>query len=211
MMKTARWLLGVMAAGVVAGTVMAEEAGTGAMKAEPYYIVKTVGFDRRNDVLSISETELRAMEKTIKLEQKYFSKALSLAAKEWRDDEINKGILFPAAMLKPRTILSSVKYASAAKAEEQLNRLADLDAKKRDRNAEKEKRRPGSTRAGKKDSKSLPKKDEILFRAADLVKSKIESIMAETPAEGAPAAPAKPAAPAAIDAGGAKNAVKAAL
>ncbi len=210
-MKTARWLLGVMAAGVVAGTVMAEEAGTGAMKAEPYYIVKMVGFDRRNDVVSMSETELRTLEKTIKQEQKYFSKALSLAAKEWRDDEINKGIMFPFTMLKPRTILSAMKYASAEKAEEQLSKLADQDAKKMMRNAEKEKRRPGSTRAGKKDSKSLPEKDAILFRAADLVKSKIESIMAETPVKGAPATPAAPAAPAAIDAGGAKNAVKAAL
>ena len=201
-MKTMRWLVRVMAAVVVAGSAMAEEAAPGAMKAEPYYIVKTVGFDRRTDVVSMSESEFRTLEKTIKQEQKYFSKAVARAAKEWREDESNKGILFPATMMKPRSIMSSQKYSSSEKAEEQITKLGDLDAKKRDRLAEREKRRPGSAKAGKKDSKSSSKKDEILYRAADLVKANIEAVMAEVPAEGAPAA---------LDAGGAKNAVKAAL
>lgn len=205
-MKTTQWFLGMMAAGLVAGTALAEEAGKGTEKPEPYYLVKMAGMDRTSDTVVVSEAELRDLEKTIKLEQKYFQKAVALAAKEWNAEEINKGIMFPGSMLKPRTIVSSMKYASSEKAEEKLAKLAGLDPKKGD--PKNDKRRPVARKPVKKTPKPASKQEEILTRAADYVKSKIDTLIAEAPAAGAPAAPA---APAAIDAGGAQNAVKAAL
>lgn len=205
-MKTTQWFLGMMAAGLVAVPAMGEEAGKGTEKPEPYYVVKIAGMDRTSDTEMMSEAEFRELEKTMKLEQKYFPKALALAAKEWAAEEINKGVMFPGSMLKPRTIASSMKYASSEKAEEKLAKLAGLDPKKKG-DAKNDKRRPVAKKPVKKTPKPASKQEEILARAADYVKSKIDTLIAEAPAAGAPAAPA----PAAIDAGGAQNAVKAVL
>lgn len=190
-MKSTGWVMGLVVAGLVAGTAVAEDA---AGKSEAYYVVKTSGMDRKAETEVMSETQLREFEKTLKLEQKHFPKAVILAGKEWASEEINKGVVFPGSMLKPRSIVSSMKYPSIEKAQEKLIKLEGGDVKK----TVKGQRRP----APKKPEKPS-KRDEILARAADLVKSKIDALIKETPAAGA--------APAAIDAGGAQNAVKAVL
>lgn len=195
-MNTTRWVLGLLIAGMVAGTAVAEEA---AGKSEAYYVVKTSGMDRKVEMEVLSEPELRDLEKTLKLEQKHFSKAVILAGKEWASDEMNKGLMFPGSTLKPRSIVSSMKYPSLEKAQEKLIKLEGGDTRKNAR---------GQLRpAPRKPVKPASKRDELMARAADLVKFKIDALISETPAAGA--APA--AAPAAIDAGGAQNAPKADL
>ena len=196
-MKSTRWVLGVM----VAVVVMAKAAaGAEQVKEEPYYLVKTLGMDRTPDSVVMSETELRELEKTLKLEQKYFAKAVILAGKEWGTEELNKGTMFPGSMLKPRSIVSSMKYPSLEKAMEKLNKLAGTDPKAGGKTIRGSARRT----TPRKTDKPVSKREEILERAADAVKSKLETLIAEAPAPGAPAA-----APAAIEAGGARNEVKA--
>ncbi len=173
MNKMAAWFVGVVVAGmfVGAGHVRAEEAGS-------CYIVKATGYDRKIVTEMLPEAEFKALEKTIKLEQKYFSKAVALAGKEWSADEMNKKTPFPGGMLKPRTIVSSQKFSSSAKAGEQLTKLENMEAKRAERLAEQEKNTRGRGRGRSAVSKKDLKKEGNLALAAGLVKTKLDALVA---------------------------------
>lgn len=201
-MNAGSWVRGMVVAGVVAGSVCAVMAEEGAKVSDAAYIVKTMGMDRKIETVVMPEADYKALENTLKLEQKYFSKAVSLAAKEWRADEANKGITFPGSMLKPRSIMVAQRFATAAKADEQMTKIEEQEAKKKERAAEKEKKmRRGAPL--KKDSK----RDDNLALAADLVKAKLGELVAGNGAEPA-AAGAAPAA-AKVEGGGADMGAKA--
>lgn len=163
-----RWLVGVVVAGmfVGAGFVRAEEGSA-------RYIVKTTGYDRKIVMEILPEAEFKALEKTIKLEQKYFPKAVALAGKDWRADEMNKKIPFPGNMLKPRNIMMAQKFPSAEKAEEQLTKLENTEARK--------------VAVSQKD----PKKEGNLALAVDVVKIKLDTLVANGGIEPGVAKPAE--------------------
>jgi hypothetical protein len=197
MNKMAAWFVGVVVAGmfVGAGHVRAEEAGS-------CYIVKATGYDRKIVTEMLPEAEFKAFEKTIKLEQKHFPKAVALAAKEWRADEMNKKIPFPGNSLKARSIMSSQKFPSSEKAGEQMTRIENMEAKKAERLAEQEKNSRGRGRGRGTGSTKDPKKKENLGIAADLVKTKLDALVAGGGAEAGAAELAEGGAK--VEAGGAQ-------
>ena len=161
-------------AGVMAGTVHAGEGG---------YVVKVVGLDRSTEVKTLSETDFRALEKTIKLEQKFFSKAVEMATKEWRADELNKGKPFLGSRLSAPVIAMVQKYPSLEKADAQLTRTQDQEAKKLEKKGVKK----TTSRKAQDD------KDGELVQAADLVRIKLDELISKSGAGGNPPAPeAKP-------------------
>lgn len=186
-MKRGLWLAGGMAMWMMAGSVC-----SGAIGEEACYIVKIMGYDRKIEVVTMPESEFKNFDKALKQEQKVFPKALAIVAKEWRADELNKGIAFPGVSLKPRTLVTSQKFPSAAKAEEQLSKLEDQEARKLERQAEREKGNPQGGK-GKKDSK----KEEIIAQAASMLKAKMDELMAGAGGEAAAGEGAK------VEAGGA--------
>jgi hypothetical protein len=170
-MNMRRWLGGLVAFCIVSGTAVA---------AESFYLVKTQGYDRKAEMVTMSAAEYKAYEQNIKLEQKYFSKAVSLVAKEWRADPLNKTIAFPGSRLIPRTIMGAQKFSSIEKADEQLSRFQDQEAKKAERVAERERQQSRYNRnASKGKSKAQESRDAELTRAADLVKAKLDDLISK--------------------------------
>ena len=181
-MKMHGLVLGLVAACFAAGTVRGGES---------CYLVKTAGFDRKVEMQTMSESEYKAFSQTIKQEQKYFSKALAIVARDWRADELNKGIAFPGSRLVTRTIMGAQKFASQEKADEQLSKYQDQEAKKLEREAAHEKRNPQRNKNKSKSAQEM--KEAELTRAADQVKAKLEELIAKAgggASEGAPAAAA---------------------
>jgi hypothetical protein len=129
MNHSTRWLVGVVVVGMLAGAGFVRAEGA----ASACYIVKIIGSDRKATLEILPEAEFKALEKTIKLEQKYFSKAVSLAAKDWREDKLNKGAPFPGAMLKPRTIMTSQKFPTMEKGGEQMTKHGSEESGTADR------------------------------------------------------------------------------
>lgn len=159
-MKMSYWLVGVMLIGCMTGTVRAAEEG---------YLVKVVGFDRKAEWQTMTETDFKVLEKNIKLEQKLFAKAVEMAGKEWRADEFNKGIAFPGSRLMCRSIGQSQAFPSMEKAEAQLTRIQDQEARKAEKN------NPAGT--AKKPNKAQEKKEMELIQASDLVKTKLAELV----------------------------------
>lgn len=160
-MKMSYWLTVAMMIGYMTCTAFAAEEG---------YLVKVVGFDRKVEWQTMTENDFKTLEKNIKLEQKLFPKAVELAGKEWRADELNKGIAFPGSRLMCRSIGQAQAFPSMEKAEAQLTRIQDQEARK----AEKaEKNNPGA----KKPNKALEKKEGELMQASDLVKTKLAELV----------------------------------
>ncbi|MEI6787554.1 MAG: hypothetical protein WCL49_03650 [bacterium] len=187
MNKLTPWIIGVVITGMLAGTGSAwAEGGTAC------YVVKTMGFDRKIVTEMMPEADFKALEKTIKLEQQFFPKAVALAGKDWRADEMNKKIPFPGNMLKARTIMASQKFPSAEKAGEQMTKYENQEAKKAERQAELEKNSRGRGATALKDSK----KEGNIALAIDLVKAKVDALVAGGGSEPGAAGPA--------EAGGAK-------
>ena len=184
MNHSTRWLVGVVMAGMFAGAgfVRAEEGGA-------CYIVKTTGYDRKIVTEMLPEAEFKALEKVIKLEQKYFPKAVALAGKEWRADEMNKKIPFPGNVLKARAIMASQKFPSAEKAGEQMTKIENQEARKAERQAELEKNSRGRGVTSLKD----PKKEGNIALAIDLVKTKLDALVAGGGSEPGAAGAAEPA------------------
>ncbi len=180
-MNAARWIFMLAIVVFAAGKVAA---------GDDYYLVKVTGSDRKVETLSMPGTEFKELEKTIKLEQKFFQKAVSQVAKEWRADELNKGIPFPGAKLSPRVIAGSQKFSSQEKAEEQLSKTEEQEAKRAEREAKKKQHRRKPKDGGAKEKE--------LERAAELVTAKVEELIAAKAGGGA----GKDAAE--LDAGGAK-------
>ncbi len=178
MNKIMPWIMGVVITGMFAGAGSARAEGASAC-----YIVKTMGFDRKIATEMMSEAEFKALEKNIKLEQRYFPKAVALVGKDWRADELNKKIPFPGNMLKPRNIMMAQKYPSSEKAVEQLTKLENMEAKK----AEQESNSRGRGSASLKD----PKKDANLAMAGGLVKIKLDILVANGGLEPGAAKPAE--------------------
>lgn len=162
-MKTLRWL-SVLAVGLVAVAAWAGEEG---------YLVKVVGCDRKTEWQTMSETDFKSLEKIMKLEQKFFPKAVELAGKDWRTDELNKGITFPGSRLACRSIMTAQPFPSLEKAEAQLNRLQDQEARKLEKQLEKDKK------AGVKKvkTKSQDAKEAETMRAMDLVQAKLMELV----------------------------------
>ena len=163
-MKRSRWLTLVVLSCLMAGIVRAAEEG---------YLVKVVGLDRKAEWSALSETDFKNLEKTIKLEQKYFSKAVELAGKEWRADELNKGVNFPGSRLTPRMIMQKDKHPSLEKASAWLTKIQDQESKKTDKSGGKK----GSSKKGKLSPQET--RDAELSQAISLVKTKLDDLVSK--------------------------------
>lgn len=155
-----KWIVGVVAFGVVSLTVQA---------GEDFYLVKVKGFDKQVETEVISAAEFKALESAIKLEQKLLPKAVAEAGKEWRADEFNKGIPFAGNKVTPRIIMSATKYASQDKANEALTKFEDLQSKKAERDSKKKTEK----------TKEQLKQEGDLAAVAAVVKNKLEELSAK--------------------------------
>ena len=179
-MNVKHWILGVVAGVVLAGPVVA---------GDEFYLIKIVNYDRKRDVMTMSAEEFKTLEKNLKYEEKFFPKAVSDVAKDWRADELNKGIPFPGGRLSPRTVLAAQKFPSQEKADAQLSRYQDQEAKKAERAAEREKN--DRSKVKKTKNKSDLAREEETTRAADLVKAKVGEYLVKAGLTVAETAPAK--------------------
>ena len=161
-MKMKQWILSAVAGMVLAGSAVA---------GDEFYLVKISNYDRSRDVMTMSAADFKALEKTLKQEEKYFAKAVADVAKDWRADELNKGIPFPGGRLVKRAIVTSQKFPTAEKADEQLTRHEDQEARKAQRAAAKTK--------GAKVKKPVDPREEETARAVELVKTKIDEYVAK--------------------------------
>lgn len=178
-MKTLRWMVLGIAVMMVTGIANA---------AEKACLVRLMGMDRKAEWQAMNQADFDALQKNLKLEEKFFPKAVEAAGKEWRADELNKKIPFPGSRLAPRKIMTSTEFESMEKAEAQLSRIQDQEAEKLERQLEREKK----SRQTK--SKSKDSKEGELQMAASAVQAKLNEMVVkaggtavEAPAIEAPA------------------------
>jgi len=161
-MSTWKWIFGMLAVVMASFTAQA---------GEEYYLVKIKGFDKQIEMTSMSATEYKALEAAVKLEQKYFMAAVAEAAKEWRADELNKGVPFMGNKLTPRTIMMATKYSSSEKATEALSKIEEMQSKKDERDFKSKKR---TTKP-----KDQIKQESEIMTAAALVKTKLDAMISK--------------------------------
>lgn len=137
---------------------------------EDAYLVKVKGLDKSIQVQVMTAAEYKAFDATIKLEQKLFPQALAAAAKEWRADELNKGVPFLGNKLMARSIAGATKYPSADKASDALTKYEDMQAKKEEREIKKK-----STK-----SKEQTKAEGDVLNTASVVQKKLDELVART-------------------------------
>lgn len=184
------WLVVVMTA-----------SGAFAAAGESYMLVKLMGYDKKPTMEIMSATEYKEFQKQVKLEQRYFQKALAQASKEWREDKVNKGISFPISHLAPRTITGDRRFSSQEKADAELQQFNEMMDKRDEREA---KRNSRSRKA------ALDKEKEVVAsRAAELIKVVLEDVIAkasEGPSEKGEKAPVQEVGGAKVGAGVLKGA-----
>jgi hypothetical protein len=141
--------------------------------AEPYFLVKVQGLDRTLEMKVMSAAEVKALEKTLVMEKRLFPQAIAAAQKEWKADELNKTVTFPAAKVIPRTIVGMPeKYLSQEKADEALARYEDRLARRRMKEEETLKGQSKKTKSDKDEQKEL-----VALQAVELVRAKLDELL----------------------------------
>lgn len=174
---------------------VAVPAAQPAAPAEESFLVKIKGMDGQVSMEVMNTEEKKKIEKDLQLEQRYFSDVVRKVGQEWTADESNKGIPYPGFRLFPRRLITSERFPSREKAEKQLSMYEERDSKK-----------SAPKPAGKNDKAA--EKEAQLSRAMDLVKSRLDEVIATKTAP-APTPEKNAAGPA--GAPPAKDAVKKAL
>lgn len=156
-------------------------------RAEGYVLVKTQDMTKKTTTEVMSDTEFKALEKAIQMENRYFQQALQLAAKAWREDELNKGTPFAGSRLMPRKIVGSVeKFSDQEKAQKKLTAIEDMESRKEERAREREIANKGGK--AKKSKEELIKefdRENALMSAAEAVKAKLDELISAKAAAGA--------------------------
>jgi hypothetical protein len=125
----------------------------------------------------MSEGDFRSLEKTIDLEDALFPKAIEMASREWNSKD-NQKVVFPAARLTARSILSSEACPSLEKA--QAKRVANEEQGSRNlqrKKDEMEARNWLMRRAYRRQEAEDIAKARVLEQAAKLVKAKMDILM----------------------------------
>lgn len=152
--------------------------------AEGYVVVKIQDMTKKITMELMSDSDFKTLEKTIQMESRYFQQAVQAAAKEWREDEANKGTAFAGGRLVPRRIAGSPeRFSNEEKAQARLTAIEDLEGKK-------ELRQMDRARNQRKSRDVLTKemeRESALSSAEDVVKAKLEEMIsgkASAPAAG---------------------------
>jgi len=172
-MNAWKWMMGIMMVFALSLTVQA---------ADDYYLVKMKGLDKQTEMKVMSVAEFKELETTIKLETKFLPTAVAEAAKDWRADELNKGVPFPGNKVSAPMIITSTKFSSSEKANAELTKYEELQAKKEEREA----KQPKSKDVASKEAKQASERRA----AAELIKPKLEALIAKSGAAGAKGAEA---------------------
>jgi len=134
-------------------------------------VVKITGLDGNDKYQVMTSTELKALEKRIRDESRYFRKALDNAKKAWEADESHEKIRFPSSAVRVRKARMMGRFKSNEDAQEKLlvyeERLAESEKKA----AEKEKER--ANRALKR-ARSKQAKEKMMEKVKEAESEKAE-------------------------------------
>lgn len=156
--------------------------------AEGYVVVKIQDMCKKTTTEVMSDTEFKALEKALQLENRYFQQALQSAAKQWREDEMNKGTPFAGSRLMPRKIVGSAeRFSNKEKAQQKLTAIEEMETKKQFRAREKEIANKEVKKKTKEELARESDRENALSSAAEVVKAKLDEIVGAK-ATGAPAA-----------------------
>lgn len=146
------------------------------LAADVFLLVRTTDMLRASSYQVMSPDEFKQLQKQLQLEERSFPKALAEAKDEWAKDEMNKTSPFPVARIVPRKLVGQPeKFPTTEKAEERLAQYEDRESLKRQREADKEEKKPQNAAAKAKADRDMDK--EILAgRAAELVAAKLSAL-----------------------------------
>jgi len=131
----------------------------------------------------VTETELKELQATIKLETRLHNRALTLASKEWRKDEQLKRKNYPRSAVSMRRVKTLGIFKTQEKAEKKQEIYEDRDAARAERREEQAKERNKIRYGGDKsrESKARAREREKEFfneQAMDLYKEALQTLMA---------------------------------
>lgn len=96
---------------------------------ETYYVVQQTNFLKNKGFKLYNSEEYDELMNQMKLEKRYFRKALKLAKAEWDADETHTK-QFPAYAVSPRSVMVKGKYQDEEKAQEKLAKLEESEYEK---------------------------------------------------------------------------------
>ncbi len=94
---------------------------------ERHYVVKMKSIDKTISYRFMKSKELKALEKELRTEEKYFLKAKSRARDNWKKDEATKNKSFSASGFSARTCKKIGTYKSEADAMKRVIKLTEDD------------------------------------------------------------------------------------
>ena len=185
---------------MLAAMVFAALAASGlpAAAGETFLVVKTTDMNHSVEYKIMSPDEHKELQAQIQTEARLFPKAQEQAAKDWKDDPANKQSPYPGGRLAARKVEVVERATTQAQADKKLDACNTAESKRQD--AEQPRRTSKSSSAGEsKQEKAKLQKEMDLQKACDLVRSKLDALVADEKEKAAKpdAGAAKPDAPAA--------------
>lgn len=189
--NTASAALGCLALLLTAGT----------LGAESFYVAVVTDTRKSPSFDVVDQQALNRLRQQTRAEERVFSAALAAARKAWEENELHKGVPFPAAGLRPRTLREIGPFPSVEAARKKADAMAQraLDAEF-DRSAPTKKSgRKLSDREKEKEAERAAREREQeanIAAAAELLQEQIDALLrkgaatssARPPATAAPAA-----------------------
>ncbi len=155
----------------------------GAAAAESFLVVHVSDMTREDSYQVMSGDEFKQFQKHVQLEERFFAKAVAQVSEEWRKDELNKTTPFPAGRLASRKVIGQPEsFPSRDKAEARVSQYEERESNKVARERERQKANAGKTKKSNPDAdkeKEQREKEKTIQarRAADLVATKIETLI----------------------------------
>ena len=153
-------------------------------KSEPVSLVKIVNRAKETEFKLMGAEEYKALDNELRMELKLRSKAIQLAAKEWKQDKELAKKQFPESCIGPMKIMVLGTYTDQDKADKKLSELEDRVDGKKDRGENRGK--AGAAKMEREDTRSI-EREELCNKAREMYESKLAELIkpAEKAEEGA--------------------------
>ncbi|MGI6496778.1 MAG: hypothetical protein ACOX5G_11985 [Kiritimatiellia bacterium] len=143
-------------------------------RAEMIYLMKITDFAKQPSYELMTGPERSALLKEIQKEERCFPKVLAELKKEWMEDELSKGEIFPAAKLAPRKAEVKGTFTDRQSAQKKLDTLEERAIDDAFEKGGKKKKRKSMTAKQREKAKIREAKDAQKEAAAELLAEKIE-------------------------------------
>lgn len=158
---------------------------------EKFYYAKVYDRTKNMEYRVLSDDEYKALQEEMKSDARYFTRALMLAAKDWRADESTRKKMFPrsAVAKKKVTVIMTFRDRKSADAKLDAYRRSEAEKATKDKEGSKSKKYDWRTQSGKalgnrnkdrdaKDEEKEAARQALRAQARQLFETKLAELIA---------------------------------